>query len=661
MQDQYLWLEDVLGDEALNWVREQNAKSIPAIKSNGMLEDIVGKFEKILANKDRIPFASSVKKGFVYNFWSDDKNLQGLWRRASTESFSKGEPAWEILLDLDELSRKEGQKWVFNGADFSSDVSRAMVYLSPGGTDADYGREYDLLTKNFVEDGFNFPLSKGASSWLNNDELLVSRDFGPVTLTSAGYPKTVRLWKRGEALESAPKVFEIESTDNSVGTDSAEMNGKNEIIIIRNIDFYHAEYFFYNNGNVTKIQMPEQMTFWMPFKEGFVLQTAIDWRGFKQGDCLFYNPHNDQVELVWQIDEKSSIYSHNNLKDGVLLIIDRDVTSGLFYFTRENNKWTSIRLELPKNGSIDQLVCDHEGEDFFVGYGAFNSPFAYYHGKKEKICGKIKSMPSFFDHESIEVEQHFVKSPDGTMVPYFLVYKKGMERNGKNPTILYGYGGFEISLKSNFSNLIGSGWLERGGVYVLSNIRGGGEYGPRWHQSALKANRDRAYEDFFAIAEDLFAKKITSPKHLGAQGGSNGGLLMGVCYTRRPDLFAAIDCGVPLLDMQRYHKLLAGHSWIAEYGNPDDEENGRYIRNLSPYHNIKKDEKNYPVIFLNTSTKDDRVHPGHARKFAAKLLEHGHSYYYHENIDGGHAGASNIKELAFMKALDYAFFWQHLK
>ena len=661
MQDQYLWLEDVLGEKALTWVREQNAKSIPAIKEGGLLNNIAEKFEKILANKDKTPFASSIKKGFVYNFWTDDENLQGLWRRASVESYSSGNPAWEVLLDLDALSKSEGQKWVFNGVDFSADTLLAMVYLSPGGTDADYAREFNLETKRFVDNGFFLPLSKGNATWLNKNELLVSRDFGDGSLTSAGYPKSVRLWKRGEELAKAAQVFEIQPTDNSVGTDLSVFNGKTEIIIIRNIDFYHAEYFFYKDGQVTKINMPEQMTFWSRYKEGFVIQIATDWRGYKQGDCVFYNPQNEQVELIWKIDEKSSIYSSDIVKDGLLLIIDRDVTSGLFLFSKEGGQWTSTQIELPKNGSIDQLVADHDGDDFFVGYGSFKTPFTYYYGKKDKIIRTIKVMPSFFDHESIEVEQHFVKSLDGTMVPYFLVHKKDIVLDGKNPTILYGYGGFEISLKSNFSNLLGSGWLEMGGVYALSNIRGGGEYGPRWHQSALKANRDRAYEDFFAIAEDLIARKITSPQHLGAQGGSNGGLLMGVCYTRRPDLFAAIDCGVPLLDMQRYHKLLAGYSWIAEYGNPDDEEDGRYIRNLSPYHNIKKDEKNYPVIFLNTSTKDDRVHPGHARKFAAKLLEYGHTYFYHENIDGGHAGASNLKELAFMKALDYAFFWQHLK
>ena len=367
------------------------------------------------------------------------------------------------------------------------------------------------------------------------------------------------------------------------------------------------------------------------------------------------------MDLIFRPKKNSSVYSGKILKDGLLLIVDTDVKGNLLFLKKDNNSWVSERIDLPVNGSIDMLVGNSKSNDFFVAYDSFNTPVSYYYGNKNKIVSVVKKQPTYFNFENIEVHQHFVKSPDGTSVPYFLVHSKDMKLDGKNPTILYGYGGFEISLKAHFNNILGKAWLDKGGVYVLANIRGGGEYGPSWHQSALKENRQRAYDDFFAVAEDLITRKITSPAHLGAQGGSNGGLLMGVCYTQRPDLFKAINCGVPLLDMRRYHKLLAGYSWIAEYGNPDDEVDGAFIRDLSPYHKINDAQKNYPVIFLHTSTKDDRVHPGHARKFAAKLEEHGFDYHYHENIDGGHAGASNLLELAFMKALDYAFFWKYLK
>lgn len=661
MEDKYLWLEDVLGEKSLNWARNQNTKSIDELKKVPVFDSIVKSFEDILGNKDRIAYASNIKEGFVYNFWTDDKNLQGLWRRTKTEDFLKENPTWEILLDLDALSLLEGQKWVFNGADFSPSYKRAMIYLSPGGSDATYIREFSLETKSFIDNGFSLPFSKGGTAWISEDEIAVLRDLGPGTMTAAGYPKTARLWKRGEDLAKAPVVFEIESTDNSISADHYDDNGKVDVLFTRNIDFYRAEYKLYEDGKLKDLGLPLQMSFYLRQGDVYFIQVASDWRGFKQGDCLEYNFRKDTVTLVFRPDAKSSIYSARLTAEGPLMIIDRDVVSKLYQFKKVGAEWKSYLIEMPENGSIDFLVTDRIGSDFFVGYSSFNSPITYYYGNNDKIQKKIKSMPSFFDHTALEVKQHFVKSLDGTMVPYFLVHKKGLELNGKNPTILYGYGGFEISLKPAFSNMIGSAWLSRGGVYALSNIRGGGEYGPAWHQSALKDNRDRAYQDFFAIAEDLIQKKVTSPDHLGAQGGSNGGLLMGVCYTQRPDLFKAIDCGVPLLDMKRYHKLLAGHSWIAEYGNPDDENDGRYIRNLSPYHRIEATGKKYPVMFLNTSTKDDRVHPGHARKFAAKLEEFDHPYYYHENIDGGHAGASNLKELAFMNALDYAFFWKHLK
>lgn len=661
MEDKYLWLEDVLGEKSLNWVKSQNAASVPALQKEESFSKISSKFEEILGNKDRIAFVDHIDQGMVYNFWTDETNLQGLWRRTTVEDFQKPNPSWEILLDLDKLSKDENQKWVFGGASLSHTKKLALIYLSPGGSDADYIREFSLETKKFVDDGFSLPFSKGGAVWLSDDEIIAYRDFGPGSMTASGYPKTARRLKRGQDPLKNPILFEVQDTDNSVGAEAKEHKGVVEVVFNRSIDFYRSEYFLYDGSSIKKLNLPEMTTFNSKHGDYFFMQIASDWREFKQGDCLAYFYKADTVELVFRPDERSSIYSARFNRDGAYLVIDRDVTSKLYKFTRKNGAWESLHIEMPENGSIDYLVTDEDKNQFFVGFSSFNTPMTYFYGSESKIVKSIRSNPSFFNHENIESHQHFVKSLDGTMIPYFLVHQKGLKMDGKNPTIIYGYGGFEISLKPAFSNIIGSGWLEHGGVFVITNIRGGGEYGPRWHQSALKEKRDRAYEDFFAIAEDLFKRNITSKEHLGAQGGSNGGLLMGVCYTRRPDLFKAINCGVPLLDMQRYHKLLAGFSWVAEYGNPDDEVDGKYIRNLSPYHRIEKDRKDYPVIFLNTSTKDDRVHPGHARKFAAKLEEFGHPYYYHENIDGGHAGASNLKELANMKALDYAFFWKHLK
>lgn len=661
MEDKYLWLEEVLGEKSLEWVKRQNKKTIEFFSKDPEFDKLVDGLTEVLETKEKIPYANYINNGYVYNTWSDEKNIQGILRRSKIESYKTGNPVWDVLLDLDLLSSAEGQKWVFHGSTTSPDKKRALIFLSPGGTDADTMREFDFETKSFVKDGFTLPVSKGSASWLSDNELFLERDFGPETLTASGYPRTIRRLKRGQKLDEAEIIFTTPKEDTLLYVNTYHESGKNNTFIHRRIDFYSGEIHKFDGVNFKKIEMPLKFEVSDHNLDYLFMGLRQDWKEFKSGDFVAYNFHTDKFELIFGPDHKSSVYSSGMTHDGVMLIVDTDVKGNLYKFTKDGFTWIKKRVELPVNGSIDFMTTNPEGDDFFVAYDSFDTPLSYFHGKADKIENLVKKAPAFFNFENIEVSQQFTKSNDGTMVPYFLVHQKGLKLDGKNPTILYGYGGFEISLKSHFSNVLGKAWLDKGGVYVLSNIRGGGEYGPSWHQCALKENRVRTYQDFFSIAEELIAKKITSPAHLGVMGGSNGGLLMGVCYTQRPDLFKAINCGVPLLDMHRYHKLLAGHSWIAEYGNPDDEIDGKYIRELSPYHRIiKSDEKNYPVMFINTSTKDDRVHPGHARKFAAKLEEYGLPYFYHENIDGGHAGASNMRELAFMKALDYMFFWKQL-
>ena len=661
MDDKYLWLEEVLDEKSLEWARAENKKTIDFYKANPEFDKTVSQIQQILESKDKIPFADFINNGFVYNTWTDDKNIQGLVRRSPIASYITGNANWELILDLDEQSVIDSQKWVLKHFDVSPNHQRALVYLSPGGTDAHIVRELDLVTKSFVVDGFELPVSKGSAEWLSDDELLIIRDFGPETVTSSGYPRTVRKWKRGALLDSAPTVYEIPKEDVFVYSVFYHGEGKTTGFLQRRIDFYSGELFKIEGSQFKLIPLAKKFDILGFNNDILFVNLREDWKSYSAGDVLAYDIAKDVFELVFSPGSHSSVYSGGMIKDGLILILDKDVKGSLLYLSKKDNKWVNEIIEMPKNGSIDMLTTDNDTNDFFVTFDSFNTPVSYFYGQKNKILSTVRKQPGFFDYENVEVEQHFSTSNDGTKVPYFLVYKKGMKFNGANPTILYGYGGFEISLKAHFNNILGSQWLDKGGVYALANIRGGGEYGPAWHQAALKDKRDRAYEDFFSIAEDLFRRDVTRPEHLGAMGGSNGGLLMGVCFTQRPDLFKAINCGVPLLDMRRYHKLLAGHSWVAEYGNPDDEKDGRYIRALSPYHRINEEQKNYPVMFLNTSTKDDRVHPGHARKFAAKLKEYGHEYYYHENIDGGHAGASNMKELAFMKALDYAFFWKFLK
>lgn len=661
MEDKYLWLEEVLSDESLAWARTRNKKTIEMFEAEEWFNEDVKALQTILASKEKIPFVYMIDDGFAYNFWTDEKNIQGLLRRTTIESYKKTEPDWDIILDLDALSKTENQKWVFQGFDISPNKKRILFFLSPGGTDANVIREFDLSTRSFVKDGFELPVAKGSADWLSDDELFVSRDFGPDTVTNNGYARLIKRWKRGEPLASAQTIFEISKENNGTAMSTYHENGKASFVATKHIDFYTTEYFKYNGTQFKQLDIPKKIDGLGGNLDGFFASLSQTWEDFLVGDIVYYSYSTEKFELVYRPDKNSSVYSFKVIRDGALLIIDTDVKGNFYFFKKDSGVWSSEKIDLPANGSIDLLAASPHANDFFVSFDSFNTPVSYFYGNKNKVESIVKRQPGYFDFENIEVHQHFTKSPDGTMVPYFLVHKKGMKLDSKNPTILYGYGGFEISLKAHFNNVLGKAWLDKGGVYVLSNIRGGGEYGPLWHQSALKGNRQRAYDDFYAIAEDLFAKKITSPAHLGAQGGSNGGLLMGVCYTQRPDLFAAINCGVPLLDMHRYHKLLAGYSWIAEYGNPDDEVDGAFIRKLSPYHKINNAETNYPMMFLNTSTKDDRVHPGHARKFAAKLEEYGFDYLYHENIDGGHAGASNLKEVAFMRAMDYAFFWKYLK
>ena len=664
MDDKYLWLEEVLDEKSLEWARNQNSKTFNVLNDGLEFDKLVVGLTGILSSKEKIPTIFFMKDDSIYNLWLDDVNIQGLLRRTTIESYKSSAPVWENILDLDELSKTDGEKWVLHDLDISPNKKRALVFLSPGGSDADIMREFDMITKTFVADGFILPLTKGGASWLTDDELLIERDFGPETLTASGYPRTVRSWKRGESLKHSKIIYQTLVSDAMVSVQSTHDKGLTRTLLYRRIDFFNLEIYEYKNHEFKKLELPKKFDAESNLTKLHLILKE-DWRknGFDylSGDYVVYDFETLATSLVYRPDNKSSIFSSGLTKDGLLLVVDTDVKGQLLYGVEKDRQWTLEKVALPDNGSLGLLVTSQDTNDYFIGFDSFNTPLSYYAGNGVSILGVVKKETAHFNYEKIEVSQHFAKSLDGTMVPYFLVHQKGLEFNGINPTILYGYGGFNISLKSHFSNLLGHAWLDKGGVYVLSNIRGGGEYGPAWHQSALKENRDRAYQDFFAIAEELIAKKITSPEHLGAWGGSNGGLLMGVCYTQRPDLFKAINCGVPLLDMHRYHKLLAGHSWIAEYGNPDDAHDGKYIRALSPYQRIDKDEKNYPVIFINTSTKDDRVHPGHARKFSAKLEEYGHSYLYHENIEGGHAGASNLVELAFMKALDYQFFWKYLK
>jgi prolyl oligopeptidase len=669
--DPYLWLEEVTGEKALAWVRARNAESTAELTKGPEFTALLDRLLKIYDSKEKIPFVA--KHGpFYYNFWRDERNKRGLWRRTTLEEYRKPDPKWETVLDLDELADKEKENWVWHGADFLEPANdRCLISLSRGGADAAVVREFDPATKAFVKDGFTLPEAKSDVAWKDRDTLLVGTDFGPGSLTDSGYPRVIKEWARGTKLADAKPVYEGQKTDVAAGAAVDHARGFEREFVQRAVTFWESELFLRRGGKLVKIEKPldaeasahrewlliRLRTAWTvggkTYPAGALL--AADFEGFLKGDRKF--------DVLFEPTERKSLASFSPTRDHIILNELDNVRSRIYVLGRKDGAWTREELPgLPRiaNATASAVEPD-ESDDYFLRVDDYLTPVTLSLGTAGKgPAEKLKQNPAFFDARGLTVSQHEATSKDGTRVPYFQVSRENLAPDGKNPTLLYGYGGFEVPLTPGYSAGVGAAWLEKGGVYVVANIRGGGEFGPKWHQAALKANRHRAYEDFAAVADDLVRRKVTSPKHLGAQGGSNGGLLMGNMLTLYPQLFGAVVCQVPLLDMRRYHKLLAGASWVAEYGDPDVSAEWDFIRTFSPYHNARKDAK-YPRTLFTTSTRDDRVHPGHARKMVARLKEQGHDVVYYENIEGGHGGAADNKQRAFMDALAYTFLWKQLR
>jgi prolyl oligopeptidase len=668
--DPYLWLEDVTGEKPLAWVKQQNAISTRELEASPNFEPIRKRLLSILDSKEKIPYVA--KHGaYYYNFWRDEKNARGLWRRTTLAEFKKPAPAWETVLDLDQLSTTEKENWVWKGYDvLYPSYDRCLVSLSRDGADASVVREFDLNTKQFIADGFYLKEAKSDVAWRDRDTLYVGTDFGPGSLTASGYPRVVKEWKRHTPLAEAKFIFEGKPEDVSVSAFVAHDHGRTYEFIRRGTTFFTSEEFVRRGDKWVKIEKPDDANAGT-FMDQLVLRLRSDWtvggKTFPAGALLatdFDASLNGErkFELLFEPTERKSLAATSETKNYLIVNELDNVRNHLYVLQREAGRWTRRALETPAFGSVSASGIDaDESDDYFMTVTDFLTPSSLYYGAIGRTDPeKLKSLPAFFDAAGLEISQHEANSKDGVKVPYFQVSRKGLQLTGANPTLLYGYGGFEISMLPNYSAGVGSAWLERGGVYVLANIRGGGEFGPKWHEAARKANRQRAYDDFIAVAEDLQARKVTSAKHLGIQGGSNGGLLMGVMLTQRPDLFKAVVCQVPLLDMRRFNKLLAGASWMDEYGNPDKPEEWAYISQYSPYQNVVK-EKKYSRVLFTTSTRDDRVHPGHARKMVAKMKEMGHDVLYYENIEGGHGGAANNKQSAYMSALAYTFLLKELQ
>ncbi|MDQ8187729.1 prolyl oligopeptidase family serine peptidase [Pelagicoccus sp. SDUM812002] len=670
--DPHLWLEAVDSPEALAWVEQQNAIAHRRYAETALFDQIEARSLQILDSDERIPYPA-VRQDFVYNFWQDEDNPRGLLRRSPKTSYLSGSPLWETVLDIDLLGEEEGVKWVYKGASWlQPDYQRCLMELSPGGGDAVEIREFDPQAKAFVADGFHLPTAKGSVEWVDRDTLLIATDFGPGSQTNSGYPRVVKRWIRNQPLDEATELFEGEQTDVGAWPFSLrQADGPTYFFVQRSITFFTRTVFAWVDGALKKLPIPEDSDVEGLFQDQLLLHLKSDWTvdgtTYPQGslvsaDLPLLLEGIAKLNTVVLVDSRSSIDQVGISQDALYLNLLENISNVLYRYTRNDDSWHAQKVDTPSLGSFSIQNLRHTDTDFFLTYEDFLTPSTLYHyrfAQGEIAATPVYALPAFFDAEGLESTQYEAISADGTRIPYFVTARKNLETDGSHPTLLYGYGGFEISIKPGYRAVTGAAWLEKGGVYVTANIRGGGEFGPAWHRAALKENRQRAYDDFIAVAEDLIRRGIATPQSLGIFGGSNGGLLVGVAYTQRPDLFNAVVCAVPLLDMRRYDKLLAGASWVGEYGDPDNPDEWEYISKYSPYQNLNPDQT-YPEPLFTTSTRDDRVHPGHARKMMAKMLQQGHPTLYYENTEGGHAGSSTNAQRAYSSALIYTYLWDKL-
>ncbi|QSR20770.1 prolyl oligopeptidase family protein [Hyphomonas sp. KY3] len=679
-EDPYLWLEEVEGEAALDWVRNQNDRSLKELKADPDYAGYEAAAIEALTSAERIPYGS-IRDGMVYNFWQDETHVRGLWRRTTLESYASDTPEWETILDFDKLAEEEGKNWVYKGADCfrpkGSDIGyKCMISLSNGGKDAIVRREFDLATKQFVDDGFVTPEAKQGGAWASPDTLLIATDWGEETLTASGYPFIVKRWDRGTPLDAAEEVIRGEVDDVGVWPMTLELEDGRILQGAAQADtFFTTRYWWFPDGESEPVQWP------IPPKsspegihEGRLLVSLKqDWTPtgqettFKSGDLVAFDVETfmetralPPVSLVFHPSETQALKGVSTAKGALLLGVGDTAVGKVMRATASDAGWMLEPISLPGTGQASVAFASDEEDTVFINYEDFLTPDSLLsYSASTGDVKTLKSLPPKFDATGLSVTQHFATSKDGTRVPYFLVSKADLPLDGSTPTLLYGYGGFQVSLNPSYSAVTGRLWLEQGGAYVLANIRGGGEFGPEWHQAGLKQNRQRIYDDFISVGEDLIERGVTSPEHLGIMGGSNGGLLMGVMLNQRPDLWNAVVVQVPLLDMMRYHLLLAGASWVDEYGSPEVSDERAFLETISPYQNFDA-TKDYPVPFFVTSTKDDRVHPGHARKMAAKFEAAGLPFYYYENIDGGHSAAANQKERAKRSALEFTYLTKRL-
>ena len=654
-KDKYLWLENIHGKKSMEFVHAANKITENKLRMDKNFQPIFDTLLSIYNSPDGIAFPS-IQGKFVYNVWRDKNHERGIWRRCLLSDYKMGKFDWDTLLDFDSLSEKESIKWVYKSAVGNSPTyDRFLIYLSKGGGDAVVIREFDPNLKEFIKDGFSIKEGKNSAYYLDDNTLVISTDFGKGSISLSGYPNQVRIWKRGTRIKDARKIFSGSPFDIfSVGS-TLQYKGKNHIVVLNGKTMFTTKKFIWYEDKMVKVDIPDDCDVNAILQNQLIVTLKSNWtinnNTYKEGSLISLAVDgllkgNKIIQKVYEPDEFSSVDKVNFTKNKLLVNSLRNVINELFIYSFKNNTWVKEIAEGPGRGIISIISADEFSDQYFYSFENLLTPSTLYSADASTNTLKtVSSTPAFFNADKYEVKQFKATSKDGTLIPYFIAASKEMNYNGNNPTLINAYGGFGFSFKPTYASTYGPGFLEKGGVFVLANIRGGGEFGPKWHLAGMKNKRQNAFDDLYAVSEDLIRRKITSPKHLGLTGGSNGGLLVGVAFTQRPDLYNAIVCAAPLLDMKRYHKLLAGKSWVAEYGNPDKPKDWAYIQKYSPYQNLKTG-MDYPEPLFLTSTTDDRVHPGHARKMYAKMNDMGYKSFFYENTEGGHNGVSTNEQRA---------------
>jgi prolyl oligopeptidase len=673
--DPYLWLEDAHGDRAMTWVRAENEKTLKVLQSDSRFSGLYGEAVEIAEAKDRIP-APRLIGGEVYNFWQDADHVRGIWRKTTLADYRAAAPHWTTVLDLDAVAKAESANWFTKGEDCErTSERRCLVSLSDGGEDAVTVREFDLPSMAFVTDGFVLPHGKQRVAWEGADQILVAREWIPGELTPSGYPFVVKRLRRGQPLAAAVEIFRGSATDGGYGVTPVTLvdgAGNSVSLIDRPLSTFESEKYLVMPTGAVKLALPLKSSPQELIAGRLIVSLDQDWttggQVYRQGSLVALNlatlradPAHLKPTLIYEPGPREAFDQAAATKDRLLVTTFDKVRGRAFIYTPTGEDgWTRVKLDLPDNSALGLVDADAHSNRAFVSVTGFLTPTTV--SELDAHTGAlevVKALPAKFDASKDVVEQFEATSKDGTKVPYFVVRPKTLALDGTAPTLLYAYGGFQVSMTPSYSANVGKLWLERGGVYVLANIRGGGEFGPAWHEAGLKTKRQAIYDDFAAVAEDLIARKITSPRRLGIEGGSNGGLLMGVEFTQRPDLWHAVDIQVPLLDMLRFEQIAAGASWVGEYGSVSVPKERAFLETISPYNNLRSG-RDYPEPFIWTTTKDDRVGPQHARKFAAKLGALGYPYLFYEVTEGGHGSGANLKERAMTEALEITYFTRKL-